>query len=731
MSRAVITGMGLVCALGINRQEVMNAVRQGRSGLTSITSMDLNSLSTQIGGEVRFSKNIEFPSMIKEDKSSRMAYLAFSDALKDSGLQLDSLNSERLAITFGTCNGSVQTLEQHLKDTHPDRHSQYPYETHFNAADFLIDITGAKGSKTIFVTACAASNQAIGYALDLISNDDADVVIVGGSDSFSLATFAGFHALQSLHPTGTAPFSQEMGISLGEGAGFLILESESHALERQATIHGEVLSYAFRGDAYHTTSPDVTGDGARRTMEDAIKSSGLKKSDITVVCAHGTGTEANDKAETLAIRNCFEADADKLTVTSTKSLYGHTLGAAGVTQAILMLDCMKEALIPPIINFTGSREGCDLNYVQNAPKRFSYRHFISNSFAFGGNNVSVVFGKYEPKHDEVLPKHEESLVVTDFDFVMPFASDLDTFKSLMLETAHEHSLPSKFQGFSLSNPRLRKFGKAPLISKLAIEVADRLLNRSKPDCPVDRIGILMGILKGPIKSFDHFYSGILTQGIALGSALDFPHVVMNSTIGQVSIALGIKGVNTVVSGQFSPFEMMAYSEKLLQKSQQDAILITGCDEDEDSDGAATIMVETENSAKARNAPILAEFRGVSSTSFSSKDNHSESILACIQETLRKTATSIDEIDLHIGCSTEYDLHPILDQPFLTTQYLSTMGATTAMMNIILGICLLTDVQFAQKLVKKPVKTILLSAISNTGNCYSVLLTRPHRKDLKS
>ncbi|NBV84117.1 hypothetical protein EBR57_08375, partial [bacterium] len=636
--RAVVTGMGMVCALGLNREEIFINVEAGKSGLKTIRSLDLETLSTQVGGEVTLPEDIQYPDSVTPHKASRLAYLAFTEAWKESGLDASKLNLDKLGLSFGTCNGNVLSLEHRLAQNDA---ADFSCQDHFDGMDFVAVLTGAKGPKMLFVTACAASNHAIGYAQELIANGEATVVIVGGADSFSLATFAGFHALQSFNPTGTAPFSDRVGISLGEGAGFLIVEEESHALGRNAEIHGEILGYSFRGDAYHATSPDNTGNGACRTMSHAIAAAGIQKSEIAVICAHGTGTEANDRAESLAIKNCFGDHAYQLKVTSTKSLYGHTLGAAGVTQVIMMFDCMNLNFVPPIVNFQGSRDECDLDYVRNNACQLSYDYFVSNSFAFGGNNVSVVLGKYKPHKLSPVALPTQPMAITDFEFVLPHIQTIDELKLMMQSADAASKKTAKFEGFKLTNPQYRKYGKSPLISRLSIEAAGHIFDRSDlSQYAPDQIGILMGILKGPIRSFERFFKGILNQGIALGSALDFPNVVMNSVVGQVSIALGIKGVNTVVAGQFSPFAALLYADIILKQSWQ-GILVCGCDEEEAADGAASLLVEAYEAAIGRNRPILALVDGVHTTSFPRDTNWGDSFRECIAQTLQKADISVD------------------------------------------------------------------------------------------
>ena len=303
--KAVITGMGIICSLGNNRQEVFENVRKATCGIKKVKLFNLDKLVTQMGGEVENLPS-DFPEEIK-DRTVQLAYLAMREAIEDSGLDIKEEDPYRCALSFGTCNGNILTLEKIYDNNLNDEKINLGsvYRNNFLAIDYLNKKLNIYGAKMVFVTACSASNNAIGYAYDLIATNQADVVFVGGSDSLAKTTFSGFNSLQSLGEQECSPFSEKIGLALGEGAAFMVIESEEHARKRNAKIHAEVLGYGFRGDAYHATSPDITGNGAMRTMQAAVESAGINKEDIIFVCAHGTGTEANDKTESLAIKNYF------------------------------------------------------------------------------------------------------------------------------------------------------------------------------------------------------------------------------------------------------------------------------------------------------------------------------------------------------------------------------------------------------------------------------------------
>lgn len=752
--KAVITGMGIICSLGANRREVFANVRNGKCGIKKVKLFDLHKLTTQMGGEVdRLSTH--FPEEVK-DRTVQLAYLAMQEAIEDSGLDIKEEDPYRCALSFGTCNGNILTLEEiydkNLNDEKINLSSIY--QNNFLAIDYLNKKLNIYGAKMVFVTACSASNNAIGYAHDLIATNQADVVFVGGSDSFAKTTFSGFNSLQSLGELECSPFSEKIGLTLGEGAAFMVIESEEHAKKRNAKIHAEVLGYGFLGDAYHATSPDITGNGAMRTMQAAVESAGINKEDIVFVCAHGTGTEANDKTESLAIKNYFGDHSEKLYISTTKSMQGHTLGAAGIIQAVISIDCMNRGLIPAIVNFTKKRKGCDLNYVINKPIKKDYDHFLSNSFAFGGNNVSVVFGKRKDNAKRTLVQNfveKKKIVITGFGYCTPLTQESSFVSLLRANDILNGKHIIHFDEFALSNPEFKKFKKAPRLSQFAIQTIEKALEDANYDIEDGtKIGMIWGAAKGPLKTFEKYYHGILKEGIEFASALYFPHIVQNSVAGQASIAFGIKGCNTTVAGQFSPFAALQYASQLIKQGRNEIFVVGGADEisqfDKDmmkedrysdahlSEGAAVLIIESAEHAQRRNAKVYAETEGFSITSSYCDKNISESYKECIDNTLRMTHLKAKNIDLHIPCNFGHSLPNIKNivnvKQLANSQHIvGTLESATAILNTIVGILALKN-GFAPKydvqneLYKKDFKNILISGTAFNGTYYSFMLKKP-------
>jgi len=751
--KAVVTGMGIVCSLGNNRREVFANVQSAKCGIKKVKFFDLNKFTTQMGGEID-SLSVHFPDEIK-DKTVQLAYLAMREAVEDSGLAIKEEDPYRCALSFGTCNGNILTLEKIYDDNFNDEKINLSsvYQNNFLAIDYLNKKLNIYGAKMVFVTACSASNNAIGYAYDLITTNHADVVFVGGSDSLAKTTFSGFNSLQSFSEQECSPFSEKIGLTLGEGAAFMVIESEEHAKKRNALIHAEVLGYGFCGDAYHATSPDITGNGAIRAMQSAVELAGINKEDIVFVCAHGTGTEANDKTESLAIKSYFGEHSKKLYVSSTKSMQGHTLGAAGIIQAVISIDCMNHGLIPAIVNFTKKREGCDLNYVTNQPIKKDYGYFLSNSFAFGGNNVSVVFGKRKDDLKNTIAQNfteKMKIVITGFGYCTPSTQESSFINLLRANNILTRKRVVHFDEFTLSNPEFKKFKKAPRLSQFAIQTIEEALKDANYNIEDGtKIGMIWGVAKGPLRTFEKYYNGIIEEGIEFASALYFPHIVQNSVAGQASIAFGIKGCNTTIAGQFSPFAALQYGSQLIKQHRNEIFVVGGSDEisqfDKNmmreksysdnclSEGAATLIIESSIHARHRNAKVYAEIDGFSITSSYYDKNILESYKKCIENTLQMTNLKEGDIDLHIPCSFGQSLpdtkNVVNVKQITNSQHIvGTLESTTAILNTIVGILAIKE-GFAPKyaiqkeLYKKDFKNILISGIASNGTYYSFTLRK--------
>lgn len=408
--RVVITGMGAVTPLGNNVAEFWQGLIQGVSGLVKVTRFDLGSLPTQIAGEV---KNFE-PTLYIEKKDARRmdrftqyAVASAKMALADSAFDLTKVAKDRMGVVLGSGIGGMATLEEQIEVKRVkgfNRVSPFfiPMMISNMAAGQIAINYELTGPNFMVVSACASATNAIGEAFKIIQRGNADVLITGGTEApITPMAFAGFCAMKAMScrneqpQIASRPFDQKRdGFIMGEGAGILILESLESARKRNARIYAEVLGYGATADAYHITAPSPGGVGAAKAMLTAIEDAGIKKEEVNYINAHGTSTELNDKYETMAIKEVFGEHASKLAISSTKSMTGHLLGAAGGIEGIATALAIFHDLVPPTINYEFPDPECDLDYVPNKARKMSVRYALSNSLGFGGHNATILLGKF-------------------------------------------------------------------------------------------------------------------------------------------------------------------------------------------------------------------------------------------------------------------------------------------------------------------------------------------------
>jgi 3-oxoacyl-[acyl-carrier-protein] synthase II len=408
--RVVVTGLGALTPVGNTTEEFWDALRNGRSGIGPITKFDTTDYPTRIAGEVRGFDPLKF--VDKKEARRLDPYLMYAVAsavmaVEDSGLDIAKVDGTRFGVLVGSGIGGITTLlETHktLIAKGPDRVSPFFIPMLIiNMASGLISMRfGARGPNSSVVTACATGNHAIGDATRIIQRGDADVMIAGGAEAIIVdLTFAGFCAMKAMStrnddPTrASRPFDAERdGFVCGEGAGLMVLESLEHARRRDARTYAEVIGYGMTGDAHHMTAPDPEGDGAARAMAAALGDAGLAPAAVQYINAHGTSTPYNDKYETLAIKRVFGDHARRLAVSSTKSMTGHLLGAAGGIEAIASVLALHHGVLPPTINYEKPDPDCDLDYVPNQARKQAIEVAMSNAFGFGGTNATLAFRRF-------------------------------------------------------------------------------------------------------------------------------------------------------------------------------------------------------------------------------------------------------------------------------------------------------------------------------------------------
>ncbi|WP_394583284.1 beta-ketoacyl-ACP synthase II [Cytobacillus firmus] len=408
--RVVVTGIGAVTPLGNNTETTWKNIKSGVSGVGPLTRLNADEYPAKVAAEVKDFNPEDFFDKKDARKMDRFTHYAVASsmmAVRDANLQITDENAHRIGVWIGSGIGGMETFENQYEIFMKRGYRRVsPFFVPMMIPDMATGqvsiYLGAKGFNSCTVTACATGTNSIGDAFKVIQRGDADAMISGGAEApitkMSVAGFCANTAL-STNPdpkTASRPFDQNRdGFVIGEGAGIVVLEELEHALARGAKIYAEIVGYGATGDAYHITAPAPGGEGGARAMKMAIEDGGLKPDDIDYINAHGTSTDYNDKFETLAIKEVFGEHAYNLAVSSTKSMTGHLLGAAGGIEAIFTVLAMKEGILPPTINLENPDPECDLDYVPNKAREKEITAAMSNSLGFGGHNATIVFKRYE------------------------------------------------------------------------------------------------------------------------------------------------------------------------------------------------------------------------------------------------------------------------------------------------------------------------------------------------
>ena len=399
--RVVVTGLGVVSSVGIGKDEFWKSIISGKSGISRVSSFDTKEFRCHYAGEIKNFIPEDFIAKRKIQflgRTSQLAIAAASLALKDSRLSLKNISKERIGVFVGTTMGE-RPLEESIDiwiAEGADKISKIKIlqASANNISANIANYFKLQGPNFLIPTACAAGNYAIGYGFDLIKKGDIDYAVVGGADSFSKLAFSGFHRLYAMAPEKCQPFDKNRkGMLVGEGGGILFLESLEAALKRKSNIYAEILGYGISCDAYHMTASHV--EGLERVILKALKEADIQREEVDYINAHGTGTQGNDKTECAAIKRIFKERYKTISVSSIKSMLGHTMGAASAIESLTCCLVVKEDIIPPTINFETPDPECNIDCVPNRAKIKKVNVALNNGFAFGGNNSCMVIKKYE------------------------------------------------------------------------------------------------------------------------------------------------------------------------------------------------------------------------------------------------------------------------------------------------------------------------------------------------
>jgi 3-oxoacyl-[acyl-carrier-protein] synthase II len=408
--RVVITGMGCVSPLGNDLSTLWSNILAGRSGVGLITHYDTSRFEVKIGAEVKDFDGVALfgaRDARRMDRFVQFALAAALQAIKDANLVITESNRDRIGVMLGTGIGGMNTLFQQMEvffQRGPDRVSPFlvPMMLPDAAAGMVAIQLGARGPNMAIVSACASGTNAIGEAAEVIRRSDADVIITGGSEAVIVPiAMAGLGVMNALSTRNdeperaSRPFDKERdGFVMGEGGAILVLESLEYAQSHGAQVLGEISGYGTSNDAFHISAPAENGAGAAICMQSALNNARLSVRDIGYINAHGTSTQLNDKSETAAIKTVFGEHAYKIPISSSKSMTGHLLGAAGALEALICVKTLQDEILPPTINYENPDPECDLDYVPNQARPAVVQHIMSNSFGFGGHNASIIFSRY-------------------------------------------------------------------------------------------------------------------------------------------------------------------------------------------------------------------------------------------------------------------------------------------------------------------------------------------------
>lgn len=658
--RVVVTGLGLCCALGDNVSECWNSAVNGISGIKKIKSFSTDECYANLGAE----SHIPSKELAGEDydRSSLLCIKAAGEALADAGYDV-SENPDRIGVIVGNCVGGAASIDVYYTDEMKNGGGKSKDILKMTASAIANNVAkhfGMNGVTANIVNACAAGTISLSYACDLIRAGKAEAFAAGGSDSFTSLAFAGFHALHALDENPCSPFNNSHGITLGEGAGVLIIESYEHAKARGAKIYCEILGSGVSSDAHHITAPRPDGEGQMLAINRAIKKSGLEPNDIDYINAHGTGTAKNDEAEFLSLHTIFDGN-DHLSVSSTKSMTGHCLGAAGSIEAVLTVKAVCENTVPPTIGYTEENlvtlkeKAGNIDFVPNKKREKTINYAASNSFAFGGNNASIVFAK-EPR---VIPDNTNSERI----FITGIGEIAGKNRvEITSDDYKEHGIKMAFWR------KLDRFSQLQLVGGMrALRDAGIVID----DNNSADIGIIIGTADGPLTEIVNFQKNVIEHGTASGSAFSFPNTVYNAAGGYFSIFAGIKGYNvTNANGNQAGLQSLCYAADVLRNGDESIMVAAGVDECTDvteflygrlglidkgitlGEGSVSLILETEKSANSRNAKKYAELCGWAnahkSVEFGGVGGTESAVEKAVKDACAAAGIKTDDIDLVSG-----------------------------------------------------------------------------------
>lgn len=596
--RIVISGMGIYSPCGKSIVDFASTLRDGKTGIREHKGIfDGRSVWAGIVDDHDLGPEAEALG-VDVDRTAQMGYLAAMEALENAAVESRE-HSDNVALTLGTSHGGRSQLDQFVMggsdendEESPDRLMQTA--AHYQQTAAVASLLGIHGPTATLSNACSSSGAAVAYAVELLRSGKCKYAVAGGADGFSRLTYSGFAALGAMADGKCAPFSNPVGLSLGDGAAFVVLESFEQAQARGATVLAELWGYGLSWDAYHITAPEPSGEGMNRAIRMAVEQAGISRENVDYVNVHGTGTRSNDLAETVGLERFFEGKPPP--VSATKSQTGHMLGASSVVGLIASVLGMNESWLPPTSNFTDVRSGCDLDVIPNQSRRQQWSCFLAQSAAFAGANAVIAGGK--PSLDRVInvAEDEDDIVISGIGVVSSIGIGFEQFANSVQQEVSGVQPIDQFDANQCqcqSAGMVRDFNARKLLPTVKLRRVDRVtayatiathlamqhagsLNISG----MDKLGLVAGLCRGASASYEKYLASVEGSRWEKASAVFFPNLVMSSVGGQVAAALGIKGItSTLVSPSGAGLQTLVHAWELFRRNeQQDALIVVASDE---------------------------------------------------------------------------------------------------------------------------------------------------------
>ncbi|MCR6112590.1 3-oxoacyl-ACP synthase [Bacillus sp. A301a_S52] len=755
-----VTGIGILSSIGKNKHEVFESMKQNKSGIDFIKSFNPESFISEMGAEIKaYNPNDYFTSEEEKDfdRCAQYAIISIQEALEEA--KVDSTSNLTIGLAFGTCNGGLNSLEEQrsLEELDRDKTRKYPF---YQQGDAVAKKFQLSGPVMTLNTACAASGNAIGYACDMIRHGYADMMIAGGSDSMSTSVYAGFNALKALNDKPCSPYNEQYGLSLGEGAAFIVLEPLEKALAREAKIYSVIEGYGLTSDAHHETAPQPDGYGIQKAVEMAMSQGNVSQEEIEYINTHGTGTKANDPAELRGLRSYFKDQFDDIYVSSSKAYFGHNLGAAASIEYVTTLLALEQGKLPATLHFSKAREGCDHpKLVTNSMHSYAPKYFLCNNSAFGGHNSSILsknvsHPSYSTSKNEINHQaNVKSIAICSFGTIHARAHEDGSF---LLNVFQNKTSPLHLE-FSLKNYNKTLYQRRmnPL-TQYSIGACDLALKKiPMEESEYEDLGLVFGTSRGSLKSAEKYLGSILNRGEENASSVYFPDMVLNSTAGKLAKVFNIKGFSSShSSGGIDGLQAIHYGTTSILDGKQKAILVGAGDEQsrlsteidmamdltastyEMSEGSTFLMLADDETVKAKGLQKLASIKGFGQAFNSNTDIYTtieKSVAHCL-ENARLSEEDIDFVFYHNNNVTDSEaLQKLLEKyahlPVMTLNHLcGYMESNGSLFHTQAAIELLSLPKKEQQSViqsfgwtKERVATGLIVSISINGNSMAMAI----------